>query len=658
MLSNYTSLSTSLRILCAEMVETAQSGHPGMPLGIADVATVLWKDFLKHNPKDPTWHDRDRFILSAGHGSTLLYALLYLTGYSDTTLDKLKNFRQLHSGTAGHPEYGELAGIETTTGPLGQGLANAVGMAIAEKKLSTEFGQDLVNHKTYCIVGDGCLMEGISQEAISLAGHLKLKNLVVIWDNNEITIDGPTLLSTSEDQISRFKASGWNVIEIDGHNHDAIHAAFMTSNLAQTPTLIAAKTTIGWGAPSKQGTAKAHGSPLGTEELKQLKALLNWTFQPFEVPESILNTWRTLTTNVSTKYATWKDCHNHSSQRSKFNSWHATSIDENAINPLNFLKKTLIDNNVSEASRKTSEHCLTALYSAIPNLIGGSADLSPSNNTRTSTMSAVSPNDFSGNYLHYGVREHAMAAIMNGISLHKGLIPYSGTFLCFSDYAKPAIRLSALMKLPIIYVMTHDSIGLGEDGPTHQPIEHLATLRCIPNINVFRPCDSIETAECWELAITSKTTPSILALSRQTLPLVRKQATQNLSSKGAYVIKESESNHTLTLIASGSEVNLAIDVAQNIEQKFNHGVAVVSMPSWYLFEQQSNTYQRHVLGTATKVSIEAASTFGWKKWADHSIGIDTFGASAPASDLYQYFGLTVENITHTCLNLLSNGETK
>ncbi|MDP3936097.1 MAG: transketolase, partial [Alphaproteobacteria bacterium] len=606
---NHQKLSTALRVLCADMVETAKSGHPGLPLGMADVATVLWMRHLKFNPGDSAWYDRDRFVLSAGHGSALLYGVLYLTGVSGISLEQLKQFRQLHSGTAGHPEYGDLPGVETTTGPLGQGLASAVGMAIAERKLAAQFGTDLVDHYTYCLVGDGCLMEGVSQEAISLAGHLKLSKLVCFWDNNSITIDGSTTLSTSENQIQRFQACGWNTLEIDGHDADAIDQAIVQAKQSDRPTLIACKTIIGFGAPNKQGTADMHGTPLGVDEMRALRDTLQWSYAPFEIPADIVQQWRLSGLRSQTAYSEWQKRHETSSLKHEFDLWHTGHMTSTIQSVLHQLRTEMVQDSKPEATRKSSERCLTALVDYVPNLLGGSADLTPSNNTRTKTMAAIRPDNFEGQYIHYGIREHAMAAVMNGMSVHKGVRPYGGTFLCFSDYARPSIRLSALMQQPVIYVMTHDSIGLGEDGPTHQPIEHLASFRAIPNLNVFRPCDAVETAECWELTMVSESTPSILALSRQNLPLLRQDVSVNRSAYGAYLIRPSKGERTLTLVATGSEVSLAIQTAELLEQTSSHKVAVVSMPCWEVFSAQDLEYQEDVLGDAPRFGIEAACSF-------------------------------------------------
>jgi transketolase len=600
---NLQNLSNGLRVLCADVIERAGSGHPGLPLGMADVATVLWTHHLKYNPHNPDWYDRDRFVLSAGHGSALLYALLYLTGFKGITLEHLKSFRQLHSGTPGHPEYGHLPGIETTTGPLGQGLANAVGMAMAERKLSNYFGQALVDHHTYCLVGDGCLMERISQEAISLAGHLRLNKLIVLWDNNGITIDGSTSLSTSEDQIHRFQSCGWDTIEVDGHQFPPVLEALTQAKHNRRPTLIACKTIIGFGAPNKQGTPEVHGSALGLDEINALRHALQHDAPPFELIKATLQTWRKVGERSIVSYKNWLKRYASSPYKDEFYRWHHTLFEAESNRVLKELKESLLQQPNTEATRKSSERCLSALVNHIPNLVGGSADLTPSNNTKPKALNPIVPDNFEGRYIHYGIREHAMAGIMNGLSLHGGLRPYGGTFLCFSDYARPAIRLSALMEQPVIYVMTHDSIGLGEDGPTHQPIEHLASLRAVPNLNVFRPCDAIETAECWELAIASSSTPIIMALSRQNLPLLRTTVHENLSAKGGYIIRPSDGKRTFTLVATGSEVHLAIAVAKHIETQTDHRAAVVSMPCWELFEAQSGKYHDTVLGHAPKISI-------------------------------------------------------
>lgn len=651
MQNKYATMAAALRVLSADMVEAAGSGHPGLPLGMADVLTVLWGSYLNIHPQHANWHNRDRFVLSAGHGSAALYALLYLVGMQGVELSHLKTFRKLHSPAAGHPEYGAMPGIETTTGPLGQGLANAVGMALAERKLAEEFGTELVNHYTYCVVGDGCLMEGISQEAISLAGHLNLNKLIVLWDNNHITIDGPTDLSTSEDIPMRFQACGWDVLEIDGHNYLEIHTALNQAKQNIKPTLIACKTIIGKGAPNKQGTSGIHGSPLGADELQALRKKLKCALPPFELSEKALEYWRNSLSRVDAVYEAWQNNYVTSNQKQAFDRWHSTAISAEVTGALSQLKAKFIAEKTQKATRNISQSCLEVVAPHLPNLVGGSADLTPSNNTQVTGMQAITAHSMQGNYVHYGIREHAMAAVMNGLSLHGGIRPYGGTFLCFSDYAKPAMRLSALMHQPIVYVMTHDSIGLGEDGPTHQPIEHLAALRAVPNLQVFRPADAIETAECWELALQSEKTPSVLVLTRQALPLLRNDAVKNESAKGAYILKHVETPD-ITLVATGSEVSLAVETAHVIETSTDRSVSVVSMPCWELFEQQELAYQQQILGRGLAIGIEAASTFGWHKWVTHIIGLDTFGVSAPAQDAYTHFGLTSHNIAEKCISLL------
>lgn len=644
-----------LRVLSAEMVESAKSGHPGLPLGMADVMTVLWANHMKFNPQDPNWADRDRFVLSAGHGSALLYSALYAVGVLGITKDDLKQFRQLGSRCAGHPEHGMLPGIETTTGPLGQGIANAVGMAIAEAKLAAQFGRDLVDHYTYCMVGDGCLMEGISQEAISLAGHLKLNRLIVFWDDNHVTIDGPTSLSTSENHILRFQACGWHTLQVDGHDMADIDKAIQLAKESDRPTLIACRTVIGYGAPTKQGLSEAHGSPLGPTELRSLKEGFGFNLDSTIddlLASDLVTEWRRWGQQSTTAYEAWQKRYKTSAHATDFDRWHRHGFTTEVSGALQALQHELATLKTPEATRKSSERCLEKLTDIIPNLLGGSADLTPSNNTKPKAFNPIDATNFKGQYLHYGIREHAMAAIMNGISAHGGLRPYGGTFLCFSDYARPAMRLSALMQQPVVYVMTHDSIGLGEDGPTHQPIEHIASLRSIPNLNVLRPCDAIETAECWEIALLSNRTPSVLALSRQNLPLLRTASDHNQSALGAYVLRHSQRTRTLTLIATGSEVHIATEVATLIEAATDHQVAVVSMPCWELFQSQPEDYQRQVLGDAPIVSIEAGSTFGWRQWADLAIGIDQFGESAPAKDLYTYFDLTPPKIMQRILEWL------
>ena len=642
-------MANAIRVLSMDAVQKANSGHPGMPMGMADVATVLFTKFLKFDASKPSWPDRDRFVLSAGHGSMLLYSLLYLTGYEDMNLEEIKNFRQWGSRTAGHPEYGHASGIETTTGPLGQGLANAVGMAIAEKMLKAEFGQELVDHKVYCIAGDGCLMEGISHEAISLAGHLGFNNLIVLFDDNNISIDGSTDLAVSDDQLARFKASHWDVLSVDGHNFQEIEEALAKAQACSKPVLIACKTRIGKGAPNKGGTAAVHGAPLGEDEISAVRKELNWPYEPFEIPNDLLSLWRTSGSRSMEERQAWEEKFKKNPQKDEFERRLKGQLPDNWKQPLQTLIKDFVDENAGLASRQSSQKVLDVLSPIIPELLGGSADLTGSNNTKAKNMVPIKPHDFKGNYIHYGVREHAMAAVMNGIDLHGGFIPYGGTFLTFTDYCRPSIRLSALMGLRIIYVMTHDSIGLGEDGPTHQPIEHLASLRAIPNLQVFRPADAVEVAECWEIALASQKTPSILALTRQGLPLLRDNISANLSAKGGYVLRDCEGKRKVTIFATGSEVDIAVQAKERLDKKGISAV-VVSMPCWELFDQQSQTYRDSVLGKESlRVAIEAGSPMGWDKYVGNSgiiVGLDHFGASAPYKTLYEKFGLTAENIVN------------
>jgi len=639
-------LANAIRALAMDAVEKANSGHPGMPMGMADVATALFANHLNFDPAHPDWPNRDRFILSAGHGSMLQYALLYLTGYEDITLDEIKNFRQLGARTAGHPEFGHAAGIETTTGPLGQGLANAVGMALAERMLAARFG-DIVNHYTYVIAGDGCLMEGISQEAISLAGHLKLNKLIVLWDDNKISIDGPTSLATSEDQLKRFEASGWNIQSVDGMDYDAVNRAIANAKKSALPAMIACRTTIGFGAPTKAGTAGSHGSPLGKSEIEGARKNLGWEYAPFELPAPILSSWRDIGKRGAKTYAEWTKKYNAASEKhAEFERLMRHELPGIWVETLNAFKKKLAETQPNEATRKSSENVLEALVPVIPELLGGSADLTGSNNTKTKAMQPVTAANYGGRYIYYGVREHAMGAVMNGLALHGGFIPYGGTFMVFTDYCRPAIRLSALMKQRVIYVMTHDSIGLGEDGPTHQPVEHLASLRAIPDLYVFRPADAMETAECWALAIAMDNAPSILSLTRQNLPSLRKAYTEdNFCARGGYVISEA-AGAKVTLIATGSEVSLAVDAQKLLAEK-NIPARVVSMPCWELFDTQPEAYRKSVLGTCLKVAIEAAGGFGWERYIGQDgifIGMNGFGASAPAKDLYKHFGITAEHV--------------
>lgn len=634
----------AIRILAMDMVEKAKSGHPGLPMGMADVMTVLYRDFLNFNPKDPNWPNRDRFILSAGHGSAMLYALLYLTGYEDMTIEQLQQFRQLHAKTAGHPEYGAASGIETTTGPLGQGLANAVGMAIAERMAHARHG-NAISHKTYVLVGDGCLMEGISQEAISLAGHLKLKNLIVLFDDNGISIDGPTSLATSEDHIMRFKACGFTTISIDGHNYDEIHAALKIAQISEAPVLIACKTIIGYGSPNKAGDSCVHGSPLGAEEAAAVRNKLNWDHQPFTIPDDVLREWRSFADRCLPMY--------------KQPAAPAPSKDTLDNGKVLLQKKAWTEPYKPEASRKSSEHCLNFLHKLMPNIVGGSADLTGSNLTKADGQGVITSDDFSGNYIHWGVREHGMAAMMNGMALYGPFIPYGGTFLVFADYLRPALRLSALMKQQVIYVMTHDSIGLGEDGPTHQPIEHLASLRAIPNLLVMRPCDRIETLECWQLALNRHDGPSLLALSRQALPQLRiTHSEDNLCSKGAYILQEYGDSIEITIYASGSEVSLAKMVAEKLHTEHGKAVRVVSAVCLDLFAMQPMEYQVSIMcNKSLKVAIEAGCSQGWDRLiGPHGMffGIDSFGESAPAEQLYKHFGLDADNITNKILSCLNS----
>ncbi len=645
-------LANSIRFLSIDAVQKANSGHPGMPMGMADVATVLFRDFLKFNPQNPSWLNRDRFVLSAGHGSMLLYSLLYLTGFKSIKLEDIKNFRQLDSICAGHPEYHPNTGIETTTGPLGQGISNAVGFALAEEILKAKFGKEIFNHKTYVLAGDGCLMEGISHEAMSLAGHLKLKNLIMLFDNNSISIDGPTNLAVSDNYKKRFESYGWNYIDIDGHDEKKIFKSLKKVQKANKPTIISYKTKIGYGSPNKSNTASAHGSPLGIEEIKLVRKKLKWNHDPFKIPKEVLETWRKIGIRGKKEEDNWIKKYNKKKKKiENFFSYNFKSFFEKE-------KKDAIKNMNSLASRKASEKILTSLTSKDTPLIGGSADLSGSNNTKTKNQKIIKSNNFKASYVHYGVREHAMCGIMNGISLHSKLIPYGGTFLIFSDYCKPSIRLSALMKKRVIYVMTHDSIGLGEDGPTHQPIEQLTGLRSIPNLNVFRPADTIETYECWQLAIENKNTPSILALTRQNLEPIRKDfSNKNLCSLGAYEVYRSNDQIMLTIIASGSEVNLALEVSHKLATE-NIYSKVVSVPCQEVFEKQKDEYKNKILNeTVFNITIEAGSTKCWHRFIKNkgiNFGIDDFGKSAPYKKIYEHFGLTTENIYKKIKDLIKN----
>ena len=644
-------LANAIRFLSIDAVQKANSGHPGMPMGMADVVTILFKYYLKFNPQNPSWINRDRFVLSAGHGSMLLYSLLYLTGYKSISLNDIKSFRQLNSICAGHPEYEINTGIETTTGPLGQGIANAVGFALAEEILKKKFGKNILNHKTYVLVGDGCLMEGISHEALSLAGHLKLKNLIMLFDNNSISIDGPTNLSVSDNYKKRFNSYGWDYLEVDGHNEKQIFNALKKAQKTKRPTTISCKTTIGYGSPNKSGTASAHGSPLGKDEIKLVRKKLKWNYEPFEIPQKILKEWKDIGLKGVKEELKWKKNYN------KKKSIIEKTFSNKPKKTFEIEKQNIIKNLETIATRKSSEKILENLTKVNNALIGGSADLSGSNNTKTKNHRIIKPGDFKGNYIHYGVREHAMCGIMNGLALHSGLIPYGGTFLIFSDYCKPSIRLSAFMKQRVIYVMSHDSIGLGEDGPTHQPIEQLSSLRSVPNLNVFRPADETETLECWQLALENLSSPSVLALTRQKLEPVRKEfIKENKCSYGAYEISRTNNNVELTIFASGSEVNLADEVSHKLATE-NIYSKVISVPCQELLEKQTNTYKKNILEeTKFKISIEAGATNSWEKFIGQqglAFGIDDFGKSAPYKNAYKHFGLTSENITKKVKEMLN-----
>jgi transketolase len=645
-------LSNAIRFLSVDAVQKANSGHPGMPMGMADVATVLFKNFLKFNPKNPNWLNRDRFVLSAGHGSMLLYSLLYLTGYKSVSLNDIKNFRQLNCICAGHPEYHPGTGIETTTGPLGQGIANSVGFALAEEILKKKLGKEIINHKTYVLAGDGCLMEGISHEALSLAGHLKLKNLVMLFDNNSISIDGPTNLAVSDNFKKRFEGYGWDYILINGHNEKEIFKALKKVQNAKKPTIISCKTKIGFGSPNKSGKASSHGSPLGIDEVKLVREVLNWKYKPFEIPKKVSLEWKKIGYKGAKLESNWN----------KFYKIKKKNIDKILKNDFTKVLKYEKQNSVREikslATRKSSELTLNAITKKNNTLIGGSADLAGSNNTKTKYHKSITPGDFNGNYIHYGVREHAMCGIMNGLALHSKFIPYGGTFLIFTDYCKPSIRLSALMEQKVIYVMTHDSIGLGEDGPTHQPIEQLSGLRSIPNLNVFRPADRMETIECWELALKNPKTPSVLSLTRQNVePIRKKYSAINKCSFGAYEILRTNKRVNLTILATGSEVNLAIEASHKLAKDKIYS-KVISVPCQDIFDVQSRQYKEKILGeTKFKISIEAASTDCWRKYVGNqglTFGIDAFGKSAPYKEIYKYFGLTAENISKKTKNLIKN----
>ncbi|PEQ11807.1 transketolase [Novosphingobium sp. PC22D] len=651
-------MANAIRALSMDAVQAANSGHPGMPMGMADVATVLYANHLKFDPADPAWADRDRFVLSAGHGSMLIYSLLYLTGYESPTIEDIRNFRQLGSVCAGHPENFLIPGVECTTGPLGQGLAMAVGMAIAEKHLAATFGSDMVDHNTWVVAGDGCLMEGINHEAIGLAGNLGLAKLKVLWDDNRITIDGDTSLSTCEDIPARYRAAGWHTISCDGHDFADIDRALAEAAASDKPTLVACRTVIGKGAPNKQGSHSVHGSPLGADEIAAARAELGWTAEPFDIPEAILADWRSLAEKGAATRAEWEMRCSADGQCAEFKRRMAGDLPSGEAAAKTF--SAWLEGDANVATRKASENTLNVLVPLMPELIGGSADLTGSNNTQAKGQAPLTAQDGSGRYIYYGIREFGMAAAMNGMALHGGVIPYGGTFLIFSDYCRNAVRLSALQQVRAIYVFTHDSIGLGEDGPTHQPVEQVMSLRLIPNLNVFRPCDVIETAECWNLALQSPETPSVLALSRQNLPQVRKSG-EMLSARGAYRLRAAEAERRVILIATGSEVALALDVASQLEAQ-GIGADVVSMPCMELFDAQPDAYKEDILPSVDpsrilRVSIEAGVTMGWERYTmanGLNIGLDRFGASAPAKDLFNKFGFTADAIVPQIMSKISS----
>ncbi len=651
-------LTNAIRFLSIDAVQKANSGHPGLPMGMADVATVLFKYYLRFNPKNPNWINRDRFVLSAGHGSMLLYSLLYLTGYKSISIKDIQNFRQLNSICAGHPEYKKNSGIETTTGPLGQGLSNAVGMAIAEEIMKKKFGSSVINHKTYVIASDGDFMEGISHEVMSLAGHLKLKNLIVLFDNNKISIDGSTKLTVSDNYKKRFESYGWHFQEINGHNEKQISKAIKKSLNSKKPNLISCKTIIGYGSPNKSGKASSHGAALGEEEVQLVRKKLNWKFEPFVIPKKILNEWRKIGEKGILQEKNWNAVYGKKSKKMKdeFSRIIKNKLPKDFDKIIEKQKKRFFDLKSNIASRQASANFLEEITKNLPELVGGSADLSGSNNTKTKHSTILKPANFSGNYIHYGVREHGMAGIMNGMALHGGVLPYGGTFLIFLDYCKPSLRLSAFMGLKVIYIFSHDSIGLGEDGPTHQPIEHLAHLRAIPNLNVFRPADTIETLECWEIALKSSTNPSVITLSRQKIPFVTEMfSKKNMSNLGGYELKKNNSNPEVTLIASGSEVQIAID-AFNKLQNININSKVVSMPCQELFDKQSQEYKEKVIEkNSIKISIEAGNIFGWEKYVGSkgiSLGVKSFGKSAPYKKIYEHFNLTSDNVVKMAKKML------
>lgn len=638
----------AIRFLSADSVEAAQSGHPGMPMGMADVASVLFRHFLVFDAEKPDWANRDRFVLSAGHGSMLLYALLYLCGVKKMTINQLRQFRQWGSLCAGHPEHMPEIGIETTTGPLGQGLANAVGMALAERMATARFGSKLVDHYTYVIAGDGCLMEGISHEAIGIAGHLCLSKLILLFDDNSISIDGPVSLSASEDTPTRFKAAGWKTLSIDGHNPEEIYHALEQARQSDKPTMIACKTRIGFGAPNKEGSEETHGKALGANEIAAMRKNLNWPHPAFHIPDSLLEAWRSAGKRNQPKRKSWEEGYTRlpPEERKNWEDFITRSTLDKAGDIVDLLREEWKKTPLHVASRQSSQRTLEKLVAAIPNLIGGSADLTGSNNTKTNANIPITRGDYSGNYLYYGIREHGMAAVMNGLSLYGGFVPYGGTFLVFSDYCRPSIRLAALMKQQIIYVMTHDSIFLGEDGPTHQPVEHLAALRAMPNLLVLRPCDAIETAECWQIALENRKGPSVLVLSRQSLPSLTRTTAMQSAYRGAWLVYGEEKKRAATLLASGSEVSLAIEAASLFEKE-GVKISVVAIPCFEIFDQQDPDWKQSLLGDAPRLAVEAAAPFGWARYVkseDDIVGIKGFGASAPAETLREKFGFTAENV--------------
>ena len=643
-------MANAIRFLSADAIENARAGHPGTPMGAADEATVLFSRYLKFDPAAPTWPDRDRFILSSGHACLLLYSLLYLTGYEEMTLEQLRSVRQFGSKTPGHPEYDPATGVETTTGPLGQGLATGVGMALAERLLNARFGDNVVDHYTYVLAGDGCLMEGISHEAISLAGHLGLSKLIVLWDDNRCTDDGITDLSVSDDQLTRFRACGWHVQSVDGHNPAAVSAAIETARRVERPSLIGCRTTIGYGAPTKAGTRSTHGAPLGEAEIALARDNLGWPHPPFVVPADVLSAWRAAAARGAQARQSWEArlAALEPARRDEFKRMVSGTLSDGWQDALEAYKRRIGEERPTWSTANASGEALEVLTAAIPELVGGSADLSGSVRTKTQCIEPITPGDFTGRYFHYGVREHAMAAAMNGMALHGGIVPYSGTFVVFSDYMRPAMRLAAMMKQRVIYVLTHDSIGMGGGGPTHQPVEHLPALRAMPNLNVLRPADAVETAECWAIALSDEDTPSALVLTKQDLPAVRTvHVENNLCARGAYVLAEADGARAVSLLATGSEVSVALAARETLQAE---GVptAVVSMPCWERFDAQDETYRKTVLGEGTvRIAIEAAARLGWAEYLGDNgefLGVDTYGASAPPEELFRHFGITPENV--------------